>query len=73
MRLGGMESEKLTQALIVGMLIAVSGVGLFFLIYFVLLADADNATRLFTALLVPPAVMAIGFGVYYLTKQSKNK
>lgn len=61
-----MESNKLAQALIIGAVVAVGGVGMFLFMFFVVLAEANSLARLLVSMLMPPLVMAIGFGAYYV-------
>jgi hypothetical protein len=63
-----MNTGQLTKALIGGGVLALLGVGLFLLIY-IGLGDAPDSTRLFTALLVPPLVIALIVGGYYLVQK----
>ncbi len=63
-----MNTGQLTKALIGGGVLALAGVGLFLLIY-IGLGDAPDSTRLFTALLVPPLVIALIVGGYYLVQK----
>jgi hypothetical protein len=60
------ESSNLMKALMIGALLAGAAVGLFLLMYFVVLGSADNVARLFISLLVPPLLMGVAIGAYYL-------
>jgi hypothetical protein len=64
-------SGQLTKALLSGGVLALVGVGLFLLIYFGL-GDVPDSTRLFTALLVPPMVIAVLVGGYYLVRRGQR-
>jgi hypothetical protein len=64
-------SGQLTKALIGGGVLALVGVGLFLLIYFGL-GDMPDSTRLFTALLIPPVVIAVLVGGYYLMQKNQD-
>ena len=57
---------KIGSALVLGAVLAIGGIGLFFFMYFFMLAGASAATRLFGSLLVPPLVMAVAVGGYYI-------
>lgn len=61
--------SPLRTPLIVGVGVAAVGVILFILIYG-LMSAAAPAPRLFTALCVPPAVIAVGIGMYVLLVRS---
>lgn len=61
--------SPLRTPLIVGVGVAAAGVILFILIYGLMSAAAPTA-RLFTALCVPPAVIAVGIGLYVLLARS---
>ena len=67
-----MENNKaLIRALIWGAILAAIAVGLFFLMYFVVLGSSENVTRLFGSLLVPPLVLALLIGGYFIVSRSK--
>jgi len=55
-----------------GLLLAGGGVGLFVLIWVVLgSAGVDNFARLMVALCVPPALIALGVGLFFLATRSR--
>lgn len=63
--------NRLGKALVFGVVLAAMGIGVFFLLYYVVLGEADNATRLFASMLAPPVVMAvILLGYYVLRRES---
>ena len=67
-----MEPNKLVNALTIGVVLAVAGIGLFLLMYFVVFSGMEDATRLFASLLIPPMIMGVIIGVYYFMRQSKD-
>lgn len=67
-----MNDNKLVSALVWGLVLAGGGVGLFLLLYFVVLAGAESATRLLASLLAPPFVMALLVGGYFILTQDED-
>lgn len=65
-----METKNITWALVGGLVLAALGIGLFLLI-FAVLAEAAPATRLFTAMCVPPLVMALVVGIFVLVRRDR--
>lgn len=68
-----MQPDVLTRALLLGLVLAAIGIGLFFLMYYVVLANAEVSTRLFGSLLLPPIVMGLVLGGYALSRSGKRK
>lgn len=65
-----MEPKRLVNALIVGGLLAVLGVGLFLLLYVGLgTLNVQGAPRLFGALCTPPVVIGLIVGLYALIRR----
>ncbi len=67
------DNRFLVQALVAGALLAVLGVGVFLLMYFVVLAGADVLARLLGSLLVPPLLIALVIGGYALVRQGDSE
>lgn len=64
--------KQLPRAGMIGGVLAVLAIGLFIALYIVLgNAGAEPAVRLLVSLCVPPAVLAIGFGLYILIARPK--
>jgi lipopolysaccharide export LptBFGC system permease protein LptF len=64
---------SLRTGLIVGAVLAVAGIGLFVLVWLVLgEAGAAPAPRLFSALCLPPAVIALLLGAYVLVLRGRR-
>ncbi|MEL6309680.1 MAG: hypothetical protein AAFN11_02140 [Chloroflexota bacterium] len=62
-------NNRLARALIFGLVLALVGVGAFFLMYYVVLGNAEAATRLFASLIAPPVLMGfILLGLFILTR-----
>lgn len=68
-----MNTRVLMWALLVGALLAAVAVGAFLLMYFVVLANAADATRLFGSLLVPPLLLALLMIAYYLRIAGRSR
>ena len=66
-----MESDKLIRMLVGGAILAIIGIGLFLLLYFVVFAGQPQIIQLFASMLLPPLIIGIGLGVYYLIQQSE--
>lgn len=62
-------NNRLARALIFGLVLAVGGIGIFFLLYNVVLTNAEDATRLLVSLMTPPILMGfILLGLFILTR-----
>jgi hypothetical protein len=59
-------SPNLMKALVMGAVLAIVAVGVFLLMYFVVLGSAETITRLFVSLIVPPLLLGVLVGGYYL-------
>lgn len=59
-------SPKLMKALLIGAVLAGAAVGLFLLMYFVVLGSVDSLPRLIVSMLVPPLLMGVAVAGYYL-------
>lgn len=68
-----MQPEALTRALVLGAILAVLSIGLFFLLYYVVLANAEVSVRLFGSLLLPPVIMGVLLGGYAVFRSRKRK
>lgn len=66
------DNRFLVRALMAGALLAVLGVGIFLLMYFVVLAGTDILARLLGSLLVPPLVIAVIIGIYAIMRQGNS-
>lgn len=64
-------NTPLARAFLIGLILAIVGVGLFLLLYFVILAGFDDAPRLFISMIAPPILMALLVGGYILLKQDE--
>lgn len=64
-------NTPLARAFLIGLILAIVGVGLFLLLYFVILAGFDDALRLFISMIAPPILMALLVGGYILLKQDE--
>ena len=64
---------NLTRALIGGVVLAVGGIGLFFLLYFTVFAGAEALIRLVGSLCIPPLVMSVLIGGYAILTQDESK
>lgn len=64
-------NNALIRALIWGAILAAIAIGLFFLLYFVILGSSESVTRLFGSLIVPPLVLALLIGGYFIVSRSK--
>lgn len=58
--------SNLSRALIFGAVLAIGGIGLFLLLYFVIFSGLEDASRLLISLIVPPLVMGVVVGAYIL-------
>lgn len=67
-----MNNNRLMRALVIGAVMAVGAVGLFLFLYLVVLAGADNSTKLMASLCVPPLVLALMVGGYFLFIHNKE-
>lgn len=67
-----METNNLSRAFMIGAVLAVAIVGLFLLMYFVVLAGQADLTRLIGSFLVPPIVLGVGLGIYYVVAGKKE-
>jgi hypothetical protein len=61
-----MDTNRIMRALVIGAFLAVGAIGLFLFLYLVVLVGADNTTRLFASLCVPPFVLVLLVGGYFL-------
>lgn len=64
--------NPLVKALGIGLVLAVVGIGLFFLMYFFVLSGAEPLIQLMGSLCVPPVVMLMLVGGYYLATQNAD-
>ncbi len=64
--------NPLVKAMIWGAVLAVGGIGLFFVMYFLVLSGADSLMRLIGSLCIPPAVMLLLVGGYYILTQNSD-
>lgn len=64
--------NPLIKALIWGAVLAVVGIGLFLLMYFVVLSGMDSLVRLMGSMCVPPAMMLLLVGGYYILTQNAD-
>lgn len=64
-----MNGKQLLQAQGVVLLLAVGAIGLFLLIYGGMGDSTPAATRLFTALLIPPLLIVLLVGGYFLVRR----
>lgn len=64
-----MNLQQLLRAQIGVLVLAALGIGLFLLIYFLMGDSAAPAARLFTALCVPPLVLAVVAGFWVLARK----
>lgn len=64
--------NPLMKAMIWGLVLAVSGIGLFLLMYFGVLSGVDSLMRLMGSLCIPPAVMLLLVGGYYILTQNAD-
>ena len=62
-------SPNLMKALVMGAVLAIVAVGVFLLMYFVVLGSAETITRLFVSLIVPPLLLGVLVGGYYLVSK----
>jgi hypothetical protein len=71
---GPLNKDNLSRATIAGTALAVGGIVLFLILYAALgSAGIDSLSRVILALCVPPALMAVLVGGYFLFgKRSKN-
>lgn len=69
-----MDNRRLLNASMVGILLAVLGVGLFLLMYVALgAAGAESAVRLFGALCTPPVIIGVAVLLYSaITRRGSN-
>lgn len=68
-----MDPKILSRAGIAGFVMAVAGVGMFFLLWIGLgSAGVDTFMRLILSICVPPALMAFVIGVYMLVTRKKT-
>ncbi|MCU0511950.1 MAG: hypothetical protein MUE40_05190 [Anaerolineae bacterium] len=61
-----LNSPGLLRGLVIGMVLAAGGIGLFLLLYLGPLAGMEAAPRLLLALCVPPLLMAAGLLAYLI-------
>lgn len=65
-----MNQKQMTNAVVVGGVLAVLAIGMFIVLYVILgSAGLDAAPRLFVSMCAPPAVLALLVGGYALTKR----
>ncbi|MGJ3238360.1 MAG: hypothetical protein ACFE0Q_06610 [Anaerolineae bacterium] len=62
----------LSRALVMGLVMALGAVGLFLLLYFVVLANMADLLRLLVSLVAPPIVMLVLLGIYYVLTQDEK-
>lgn len=65
--------NPLMKAMIYGFVLAVGGIGLFLLMYYVVLSGAESLVRLMGALCVPPAAMMLLVGGYFILTQNEDE
>lgn len=69
-----LDSRRLKRASIAGVALAAAGIVLFVLLWIVLgNAGVDQFPRLILSLCVPPGVIALIMGIYFLAIQPGNK
>lgn len=68
-----METGKIIKALVIGAVLGFGGVGLFMLMYIVILADQTPEVRLFASFFAPIIAIALIVGGYYLMVAGKRK
>lgn len=67
-----LDRKLLSRAGLMGILLAVFGIGLFVLLWVVLgNAGMDNFARLMISICVPPALIALGVGLFFLATREK--
>lgn len=67
-----LDRKLLSRAGLMGILLAVFGIGLFILLWVVLgNAGMDNFARLMIAICIPPALIALGVGLFFLATREK--
>lgn len=64
--------NSLLRALVIGGILAGGGIGLFLLLYFVVMTNAESLVRLMTSLLIPPLIMALLVGGYFIITQDEK-
>jgi hypothetical protein len=67
-----LNKRGLTRASIAGVVLALGGIVLFIVLWLVL-RSLDQFPRLIIAVCVPPALIALGIGVYFLLIQPGGK
>ena len=67
-----MDNKVLMRALVVGAILAVGAILLFLFLYLVVLAGFDNTIRLFGSLCLPPVVLLVIIGLYFVFNQGKD-
>ena len=71
---GPLNKQSLSKATIAGSIMAVGGIILFLILYAALTkAGADPVQRVVVALCVPPGLMALLVGGYFLLGRRENK
>jgi|GEM_PF-5438290 len=64
--------NSLIKALVIGFILAAGAVGLFLLLYFVILANSETVVRLMVSLVVPPVVLGLLVAGYYILTQDEK-
>lgn len=67
-----LDRKLITRAGLMGLVLAAGGIGLFILLWVVMgNAGLDTFARLIIAICVPPALIALAVGVYFLVTRAK--
>jgi hypothetical protein len=67
-----LDRKLITRAGFIGLVLAAGGIGLFVLLWVVLgNAGIDTFARLMIAICIPPALIALAVGVYFLVTRAK--
>ena len=64
--------NSLVRALVIGLVLAGGGIGLFLLLYFAVFSGSEALVRLLASLLIPPVVMFGLVGGYYILTQDES-
>jgi hypothetical protein len=67
-----LDKRGLTRAFIAGIVLALSGIGLFVILW-LSLSSLDQFPRLIIAVCVPPALIALAIGIFFLLIQPGSK
>ncbi len=64
--------NSLLRGLLAGLVLAGVGIGLFFLLYFVILPETESLIRLMVSLIAPPIAMLLLVGGYFILSQDED-